>query len=529
MSDTTNPTNTPTTTGEHEAPQGAESAFQVPSGALAPPVSGAGTGLPFSFPSGQGAIEDVFLTPRVLDQSAFTRYSETLKTLIREASGSGESLQTNARSAHALVEESNAAGMHLRTKIEAGAKLVKMFDERITRSEKLLEEASRRTEQVRALDEGIDSRVTERLEALEQRLASVFDSFESKATQTEQRLVTAEQTALRHAQKLEELTAQLETRINTIEQRAADIIDRAEVAGSQINAQAETITSGLEARAAELARTGEPVERLCRKTLSALGLDPDGHAEGEEQAVHALLASSEQARTEASLAMERLGEIKGQADEARQLLGNSIIEASERIDALSEKATQARTQAGEGLELLRTARPEIEETVRVSKAQIEALRAEQNTIEQALNDTGRLAQETTLSLTQQKQELEGLLDASVQRLGSRVEEAGAWLGGLITRAAQTGQALERLVQTNPAQTEQAPTPQPTPQPAPTTPPTPASEAAAPPPPPAPTPTVMPTIPPAPSWAPAPAPSGSPAAPSAPEVGSDPAPSAWSRP
>ncbi len=436
-----------TPTNEHAPQQQGASAFQVPSGAFTPPsASNAGTGLPFNFPSGQGAIEDVFLTPRVIDQSAFTRYSETLKELIREASGSGETLQTNARSAHALVEESNAAGMHLRTKIEAGAKLVKMFDERITRSENLLDEATKRTEQIRSLDEGIDTRVTERLEALEQRLGSVFDQFESKATQTEQRLVTAEQTALRHAQKLEEMTGQLESRINDIEQRATNIIERAERAGAQAQGKAEAITAGLESRASELARTGEPLERLCRRTLTALGLDPDGHGEGDEQAVHALLTTSGKAREEASEAMERLGEIKGQADEARQLLGNSIIEASERIDTLSEKATQARTQAGEGLELLRSAKPEIEETVRVSKSQIEALRNEQQTIEQALSDTGRLAQETTATLTQQKQELGALLDASVQRLGSRVEEAGAWLGGLITRAAQTGQALERLSQ-----------------------------------------------------------------------------------
>lgn len=500
MSDTT-PTNDPA-----QQPQG-ESAFQVPESAFAPPktIEGAGTGLPFDFPSGQGAIEDVFLTPRVIDQSAFTRYSETLKELIREASGSGESLQTNARSAHALVEESNAAGMHLRTKIEAGAKLVKMFDERISHSEKLLSEATQKADQIRELDENIDSRVIERLEALEQKIGGVFDAFESKANQTEQRLVTAEQTALRHAQKLEELTTQLETRVNSIEQRASEVIERAERAEAQMSAKAETLSAGLESRASELARTGEPVERLCRRTLTALGLDPDGHGEGEEQAVHKLLSSTQEARDQAKLAMDRLGEIKGQADEARSLLGNSIIEASERIDALSAKATQSRAHADEGLELLRASRPEIEETVRASKAQIESLRAEQGAIEQALNNTRQLAQETTAGLTQQKQELETLLDASVQRLGSRVEEAGAWLGGLITRAAQTGQALERLAQSTSVKPEPAPS-EPAPQASET--PTIHTPAAAP---------ATPTIPPAPNWAPSP------------DAANDPTPSAWSRP
>ena len=507
MSDTT-PTNDPT-----QQPTG-QSAFEVPEGAFTPPksIEGAGTGLPFDFPSGQGAIEEVFLTPRVIDQSAFTRYSETLKELIREASGSGETLQNNARNAHALVEESNAAGMHLRTKIEAGAKLVKMFDERIAQSEKLLSEASRKADQIRELDQNIDSRVVERLESLERKIGGIFDAFESKANQTEQRLVNAEQTALRHAQKLEELTAQLESRINAIEQRANEVIQRAEQAETRLSERAQTLTAGLEARAGELARTGEPVERLCRRTLSALGLDPDGHGEGEEQAVHALLASTQEAREQAKLAMDRLGEIKSQADEARSLLGASIIEAAERIDALSNEATRSRAKADEGLELLRSARPEVEETVRTSKAQIEALRGEQHAIEQALATTRQLAQETTASLAQQKQELETLLDASVQRLGSRVEEAGAWLGGLITRAAQTGQALERLgqsasVKVDPSRSEPS-KPEPAPSQSQNQSQTPEVHTQAPP---------TPTIPPAPSWAPSP------------DAGGAPTPSAWSRP
>ncbi|MFI4896229.1 MAG: hypothetical protein ACIARR_00210 [Phycisphaerales bacterium JB059] len=495
MSDT-NPTN------EHAPQPTGEPAFQVPDDAFAPPrtATGAGTGLPFEFPSGQGAIEEVFLTPRVIDQSAFTRYSETLKQLIREASGSGETLQSNARSAHALVEESNAAGMHLRTKIEAGAKLVKMFDERIARSEQLLADATKRADEIRELDQNIDARVVERLESLEERIGNVFDAFESKANQTEQRLVTAEQTALRHAQKLEELTTQLESRIGEIEGRATEIIARAERASAEADERAQTLTAGLETRAAELARTGEPVERLCRRTLSALGLDPDGHGEGDEQAVNALLESSGKAREEATLAMQRLTEIKGQADEARQLLGNSIIEAAERIDSLSQQATQARTQASEGIEMVRSVRPEIEQTVRDSKAQLDALRSEQGTIERSLSETGRLAKETAAGLEQQKQELEALLDASVQRLGSRVEEAGAWLGGLITRAAQTGQALERLAQSVKLPSE--PTPEPEAKPA--------EQGEAPNPP-------TPTIPSAPSWAPSS------------DGSSSSTPSAWSRP
>ena len=527
MSDTTSHINQ--STGEQTPPQG-DSAFQVPADALTPPSGG--SGLPFAFPSGQGAIEDVFLTPRVIDQSAFTRYSETLKSLIREASGSGEHLQTNARGAHALLEESNAAGVNLRTKIEAGATLVKMFDERISRSEQLLDEAARRTEQIRTLDDNIGSGVSERLEKLEQRLTGIFDSFESKATQTEQRLVVAEQTALRHAQKLEELTEQLETRVNSIEQRAVDIFDRAEQAGTQISDRAETLTAGLEARASELARTGEPVERLCRRTLTALGLDPDAMGEGEEQAINTLLDTTGEAREQANVAMERLTEVRGQADEARKILGASIIEAADRVDALTTQATEVQAQATEGLNLLQSTRPEIEEAARSSKAQIDALRSEQATIEQALGETARLAQETSVTLDQQRSELQTLLDASVQRLGSRVEEAGAWLGGLITRAAQTGQALERLVQNSNVSPEATPeitaeqsaiqqvqqavtqsqaqtqTPAPTaPQQAP---PAPIQQA----------PSTAP-IPPAPSWAPVPEP--------APTPTPDQTPSAWSRP
>ncbi len=406
----------------------------------------AGPRLPFAMPPGQGSIEDVFLTPRVIDQNAFTRYSETLKALIREASGSGDTLRTSAQSAHVLVEESRAAGQDLRTKIEAGAKLVKMFDERIERTSAAIEEAAARARRVEELDKNIDKNVAERLEALEARLAGVFDTFESRANQAEQRLVTAEQTALRHAEKLEELAASLESRLGELEERSTRVVAEAETASERIAERAQTLTRGLEERAAELTRMGEPAERLCRRTLSALALDPDNPAENEEHAGAAIIEGIEIARQRAEEVTRRLGETGRAADESRQTLASSLVEAAERIEALTRRAMEAREEADQGLETLKGARPELDSAMAAAREQIQALRAEHESIEQGVRESARMAEQGGQVLRQQRQELEALLDASVQRLGSRVEEAGAWLGGLITRAAQTGQALERVIQ-----------------------------------------------------------------------------------
>ncbi len=406
---------------------------------------GGGSRLPFEMPAGQGSIEDVFLTPRVIDQNAFTRYSETLKTLIREASGSGDTLRTSAQSAHVLVEESRAAGKDLRTKIEAGAKLVKIFDDRIERTSAAIEEAATRARRIEELDKNIDTNVAQRLEALESRLASVFDSFESRANQAEQRLVTAEQTALRHAQKLEEVAASLELKMQEFEERSARIVGETEGASERVAERARTLTQGLEERANELTRIGEPAQRLCRRTLAALALDPDNPGENEEHAAAAIIEGVEIARQRADEATQRLGESGRMADESRQKLASSLVEAGEHIESLTRRAGEAREQADQGLEVLRSARPELEGVLSAAREQIQALRAEHASIEEGVRESARLAEEGGQTLTRQRHELEALLDASVQRLGSRVEEAGAWLGGLITRAAQTGQALERVI------------------------------------------------------------------------------------
>jgi len=382
---------------------------------------------PFSVPGASEAVDDVFLTPRVIDQSAFTRYSQTLRDLIKEASGSGQDLESSAKSAHVLVQESRATGADLRTKIEAGARLVKLIDQRSTSLSDLAERAASSERLLQSIDETIESRVKERLGEMEAGLEHAFESFSSKASQAEARLVAAEKAATTHAQRLEILLERVSAGVAGLEQRAGTLLEQAREAERTAQQRME-----------RLAPMSDAAEALCRRTLAALGVDPDG--EGDPDAARGLLARLDASRDEANTANERFMEIKRQADQARNALGSAIIEAAQRIDALDAKATEAAGRAESGLESLSSS----EETIRTASERLERLSQDRKDLDEALQASGRYARDVAGELHRQREELEALLDRSLQRLGGRVEEAGSWLGGLIARAAQTGQALERL-------------------------------------------------------------------------------------
>ena len=119
-------------------------------------------------------IEEVFLTPRVLDRRAFEDYAESLKRLIKDATGEGQSLSRTAADVRVLRDQLAAATAEAQRRLDATvraggeARLVEVAPAASKQARAKAAEAGTQpmsAELVRAIEARIEARVEARLEA----------------------------------------------------------------------------------------------------------------------------------------------------------------------------------------------------------------------------------------------------------------------------------------------------------------------------------------------------------------------------
>jgi hypothetical protein len=81
-------------------------------------------------PDAAGAIQDVFLTPRVLDRRAFEDYAESLKALIRDASGESHTLSQTAADVRVLREQLASAAADAQKRLDAATRAIAAVEQR---------------------------------------------------------------------------------------------------------------------------------------------------------------------------------------------------------------------------------------------------------------------------------------------------------------------------------------------------------------------------------------------------------------
>ncbi len=86
-------------------------------------------------------IDQVFLTPRVLDARAFTEYSATLQDLLKEAAGHQTSLQSVSSEVQALHQGLRDATTELQRRLDVAVRVLPGIDARLAKADKLVAEA----------------------------------------------------------------------------------------------------------------------------------------------------------------------------------------------------------------------------------------------------------------------------------------------------------------------------------------------------------------------------------------------------
>ena len=93
--------------------------------------------------NGAAVVDQVFLTPRVLDARAFQEYSATLQELLKETAGRQDTLRSASSEVESLRTGLRDAATELQRRLETAVRVIPGIDQRLARAEQLVLDANR--------------------------------------------------------------------------------------------------------------------------------------------------------------------------------------------------------------------------------------------------------------------------------------------------------------------------------------------------------------------------------------------------
>lgn len=370
----------------------------------------------------QLATDQVFLTPRIVDQKAFEQFSETLKGLVRDAAGQSRTLLATTTEVKSLGDHLRTASKELQGRVETAVRVIPTIDQRVQRAEALAEqigkELSAKEREVQSLvqtEVTIDpARVREQVEGvvasmISERLAGVREEFARQTQEIVQGAVREVESAIdrvggrvrEHEAALDGVLAEAQARAERVlseaeplaqttmqnaEARLQAVVDRADARLVEILSDVPEKLQGIEQRVdavsgdierrlvrfrraaddiVEIASSVKPTE--VAKQMEAAARAAKAHAASHEQLIgerlSAALERAEQLATRTEQAIRQLDETKAQADLARKMLGEVILNSTDGIDAIETRLDETRETIDEISTIAEREREEAEAVV----------------------------------------------------------------------------------------------------------------------------------------------------------------------
>ncbi len=393
----------------------------------------------------EGVIEEVFLTPRVLDQGAFTEYARSLEDLIRRAGEQSKTLADARTGVREITEKTSKAGRELGARLDLANNLLRAIDERAKQAEKKLVAAEQHLADVGQLDERVDARVEEAVAGILERIEAAGEAQLAKCAQVEQRLQAAERAARATAANAAATIVQLEDRVSAIQARAEAIAEQSDLARQSLEVRSRELLDAIDERAETLTSRFAGAEELAAQMRTLVKEGEDGSTIAERL---------ERVAGRAERIAAQLDELTSTADTARNLLDDSVKAAGERVGTLEERAETV-APMNDAYEDIASSVPLLTETIRSASDQISELVKIQSSLRAQIGESAQLAADARDQLKDRSKDLETLLADATTRLESRAEGASERLTELIVRAERATAALQR-----PATPQAAPRPAP---------------------------------------------------------------------
>ncbi len=424
-----------------------------------------------SLPETLGA-QEMFLSPRVLDAGAFARYSEMLKSIIAQASAQTRTLEDFSTDAQAMIQRCDETAETINKRMQAGVRMLKMIDERAARTDLLLDRVQASLPDSQSLADQIDQVIEDRLAHAQRQIDRTIAQAQAKAQEAEERAQRAIESSTEHALHLAELSAKIEgqlaeldARIESTRSQTAATLDeilertgtisdqlnadlnqvlaRTQEAGANLAAKIDEASNLTDARIAELSRSIEPVLEAAQQAMRTLGMDPENPVfeDSPLSRIESLVERGETQAASLDRVYRQLEDLQSQAEGVRSGFGCWLIDAAGELDVLEARKDKLVGPMIQAAEKIAELGPDIEEKLELASTKLTHLQLEQQTLRQAIQASSSIANEVTEQMTNQSGQLQALLDGSLHKLSTRVEQAGVWLGALIQRAESLANTL----------------------------------------------------------------------------------------
>jgi hypothetical protein len=421
--------------------------------------------------------EEMFLSPRVLDAGAFARYAEMLKALIGEARQGARDLQDFSADADQMIAGCEKAGEQIRVRLEAGARVVRMIDERADRAETILDTVRRELPNQERVRELIEPAVSGAIDAARQRAAEITVENERRArtlaSEIEQKLAAMSARAEEQAVRLERAGRSIEDRLSAFESRLGTLLEQADLKAAEFEARTHAASESArgalepvltratdaagaiddtlarawrhaEQKAGQISERLVPLQQACDAVLDRLGLDP-ADPDPSGSVLHRLDDLVKRAEVSLQGSQRVIGQmehLRGQAEGVRSQFGAWLLDAASELDRLEARREELAGPLSTAAEKVMRVTPVLADDLKIAVTTLDQLQLEQTILREAVQAGVTLARHASGELNNQSAQLKALIDGSVHTLSRRVEEAGRWLGELIVRAEEAGRGVE---------------------------------------------------------------------------------------
>lgn len=416
--------------------------------------------------------EDMFLSPRVMDGGTFTRYSEMLKSIITQATTQGRTLEDFSADAEEMIRRAGESGTTLDKRLQAGVRMLRMIDERVDRTDEALDKVRDILPSADAMRRQVETLMNEALDNAQTQLDGMVKDAEIRALAAEHRARVAMQKTDEKTERLAMLNADLDMRMSAIEQRMNEaqnqsgqtiglidrrlvsfqeelntqidhVVERANTSTQEIEARVKQASQLTEERIETLGKSIEPVKDAAAQAMKALGIDPENprFEDSPLAKIESLVERGESHIAGVDRVFRQLNDLRNQAEGVKGEFGMWLLDSATKLDTLEARKDLLAGPIHDAAVRIGEIGPDLEDKIELASNKLEHLCSQSGDLKESINSSSALAERATDKLTNQAAQLQALLDGSLHRLTQRVEQAGVWLGSLITRAEQAGHHL----------------------------------------------------------------------------------------
>lgn len=291
---------------------------------------------------GEERIDDIFLTPRVIDRKSFEQYAASLRQSLEETTRESDLLARRAEASAVILERlERFVGSHSDI-FERASQFIESIDDRQDSTKQLLDKITRQTESANKAVREIETLVLERGEAFEQRLITLATDALDRFEKTRDELSKTAATMRRDlTDRLEQIRERGEAVIGTLEDRSKDAGETLATLLEEVDTQREMVRADSRDASRKLDEKASELRDEIVAEGSGIKRELDGAARALREAIAAGSAHRDTIERSAELAVSRaksgVGEQSIELEQLARRAEKLIRDHRETIDAVESE------------------------------------------------------------------------------------------------------------------------------------------------------------------------------------------------